>query len=265
MKPFIQFVLCMALVLSIAFNAHAEDTNKDEGVWIELFNGKDLEGWTPKINGYDLGDNFGNTFRVEDGLLKVGYEAYDEFNKRYGHLFWKDSYSHYRLRMEYRFVGDQCNGGEGWAFRNSGAMLHCQDPKSMDKDQEFPVSIEAQLLGGKSDGTERSTANLCTPGTNVEMKGKLFRPHCVNSSSKTYDGDQWVICEIEVRGDEVIRHFVNDELVLEYQKPQYDPKDKDAQKLIKDENNLLIKEGFISLQSESHPIEFKRVDLLVLE
>jgi hypothetical protein len=189
MKPFIQIALCLVTIFSLAFAGYAEDTDKEEGVWIELFNGKNLDGWTPKIKGYDLGENFGDTFRVEDGLLKVGYEAYDVFNKRYGHLFWKDSYSHYRLRMEYRFVGEQCNGGEGWAFRNSGAMLHCQDPKSMGKDQDFPVSIEAQLLGGKGDGTERTTANLCTPGTNVEMKGKLFRPHCVNSSSKTYDGD----------------------------------------------------------------------------
>jgi hypothetical protein len=58
---------------------------------------------------------------------------------------------------------------------------------------------------------------------------------------------------------------VNGELVLEYEKPQYDPKDADAKKLIKDEKNLVIEEGYISLQSESHPVEFRKVEIKVLK
>ena len=150
------------------------DDPKAEG-WIALFNGKDLEGWTPKIRGYEAGENYGETFRVEHGVLKVSYDAYPDFGLRFGHLFTKSPYSHYKLRVEYRFVGDQVEGGEGWAYRNSGAMLHCQSPESMRKDQEFPVSIECQYLGG-SDTGERHTANLCTPGTNVVMDGKLVSP-----------------------------------------------------------------------------------------
>jgi hypothetical protein len=80
-------------------------------------------------------------------------------------------------------------------------MLHSPPATSMGKDQDFPISIEVQLLGGLGKGP-RTTANLCTPGTNVEMGGKLFTPHCVNSASKTYDGDQWVRVEVEVLGDE---------------------------------------------------------------
>jgi hypothetical protein len=232
--------------------------------WIQLFNGKDLDGWTPKIRGYKLGDNFADTFRVEDGILKVVYDKYDgPFNDRFGHLFYKTEFSHYVLRIEYRFVGKQCDGGPGWAFRNSGVMLHGQKPETMAVDQEFPVSIEAQLLGG--DGTNpRPNLNLCTPGTHVEMDGKLVTRHCTNSSSRTFHGDQWVKCEVEVRGNEVIRHKIDGEVVLQYNKPQLDPTDRWAKPLIKDDK-VMLSGGTISLQSESHPVEFRKVELAVIQ
>lgn len=232
--------------------------------WVSLFNGKDLEGWTPKITGYEFGENFGNTFRVEDGVLKVRYDGYDSFNGRYGHLFYKDKFSRYRLRVEYRFVGEQVAGGPGWAVRNSGAMLHCQDPKTMRKDQEFPVSVEAQLLGGNG-RDERTTGNVCTPGTHIVMDGKLVTRHCTSSHSKTYHGDQWVTAEFEVNGGEMIRHVIDGEVVLEYEQPQLDPGDNDARKLIGADGDKILTEGYISLQSESHPVEFRKVELLVLE
>jgi hypothetical protein len=231
--------------------------------WAPIFNGKDLEGWTPKIKGQKAGENYKNTFRVENGLLKVDYSGYKAFGEQFGHIFYKANVSHYRVAVEYRFVGEQLTGGPGWAWRNSGIMLHCQDPKTMRVDQDFPVSIEVQLLGGKEKG-KRSTANLCTPGTNVVMDGKLETRHCFGSKSKTFRGDQWVRVEVEVRGGEVIKHFVNGEEVMSYSKSQYDPKDEDAKKLIKD-GNLALKEGYISLQSESHPVEFRKVELMVLE
>jgi hypothetical protein len=231
--------------------------------WISLFNGKDLAGWTPKIKGYPLGENFGSTFRVEDGVLKVSYDQYDKFDNKFGHIFYKDRFSHYRLRVEYRFMGEQCPGGPAWARRNSGAMIHCQPPETMEKDQDFPVSIEVQYLGGLGQG-ERSTGNLCTPGTNVVMGGKLITQHCTNSKSKTFSGDQWVTVEAEVHGDGVIKHFVNGEEVLSYEQPQYDDRDADGRKFIKGSQKL-IREGYISLQSESHPIEFRKVELMVLK
>ncbi len=254
------------LVAVIVPTAFPQDTSKKPDTeWVPLFNGKNLDGWTPKIKGYELGDNYADTFRVEDGVIKVSYDKYSEFDKKYGHLFYKDKFSHYRLKVEYRFVGDQCKGGEGWATRNSGAMLHCQDPKTMRKDQDFPVSIEGQFLGGLGKGN-RTTCNLCTPGTNVVMNGKLFTPHCTNSKSKTYNGDVWVTAEFEVNGAGAVKHFVNGELVLEYEKSQLDPKDPDAAKLIKArDGKLLLEDGYISLQSESHPIEFRKIEIQVLK
>ncbi len=231
--------------------------------WIQLFNGKNLDGWTAKIRGYELGENFGNTFRVEDGVMKVSYDQYDQFNERYGHIFYKEKFSHYIIRVEYRFVGEQVKGGPGWALRNNGIMLHCQDPKSMRKDQSFPVSIEAQLLGG--DGkNKRTTGNVCSPGTHIVMDGKLVTRHCNSSNSKTYHGDQWVTAEIEVHGSGKIKHIINGEVVLEYENPQIDENDNDAKKLIKGDNKLL-EEGYISLQAESHPTEFRKIEILPLE
>ncbi|MEZ6038164.1 MAG: DUF1080 domain-containing protein [Planctomycetota bacterium] len=234
-----------------------------QGEWQQLFNGKDLVGWTPKIRGYDAGVNFGDTFRVVDGLLTVSYDQYDgRFEGRFGHLFHDLEFADYRLRATYRFVGEQIADGAGWALRNSGLMLHGQPVATMAKDQDFPVSIEVQLLGGGEHG-ERPTANLCTPGTNVVRDGKLFTPHCLNSTSPTFRGEQWVTVEIEVRGG-TFRHRIDGHTVLAYDGPQLDPRDGDAKRLLADGRGVELTHGTISLQSESHPVQFKTVELLPL-
>ena len=231
--------------------------------WVSIFNGKNLDGWTIKIRGFEVNDNYADTFTVRDGKLVVSYDKYKEFKGKYGHIFYKEKLSHYKIRVEYRFVGTQPKRSPGWAIRNNGIMLHCQSPESMTKDQGYPVSVEAQMLGG--DGkNDRTTGNICTPGTNVVIDGKLVTKHCIPSNSKTYHGNQWVTMEVEVHGNGTITHKVNNELVFTYEKPQYDRKDKDAQKLIKDAQ-LMLSEGYISLQSESHPIEFRKIELMRLK
>lgn len=252
--------LLTAVFLSSGCTA-SQQTKQSE--WIDLFNGKNLNGWAIKITGHDVGDNYKNTYRVEDGIIKVGYDEYEKFGGKFGNLFYKQPFSHYVLRVEYRFVGEQVDGGPGWAFRNSGVMIHSQSPESMSKKQNFPVSIEVQMLGGDGEHP-RTTGNLCTPGTNVVMDGKLVTKHCINSTSETYHGDQWVTLEIEVHGNELIKHRVNGQTVITYSQPQLDPNDKDAQKLIKD-GKLLLSEGYIALQAESHPVEFRKVQLKLLE
>ena len=251
------------LALLLAFNSFAQNINYD-GEWQQLFNGKDLTGWDIKIKGHELNENYGNTFRVEDGVMKVSYDQYTDFNRQYGHIFHQEDFSHYLLKIEYRFVGDQAPEGEGWAFRNSGVMVHGQSAESMLKDQDFPISIEVQFLGGKGDGKARPTCNLCTPGTHVEMDGKLEKRHCLNSTSKTYNGDQWVTAEVLVLGNDVIKHIVNGDTVFTYQRPQiggpvvngFDP-------MVK-KDGMPLSKGSISLQSESHPIEFRKVEIMDL-
>lgn len=227
---------------------------------IQLFNGKDIADWTPKIRLHEVGENYANTFRVEDGLLQVRYDGYEDFDQQYGHLAYNTPYSYYLLRVEYRFVDEQAKGGEGWAWRNSGAMLHGQKPETMLRDQDFPISIEGQFLGG--DGTTaRTNSNLCTPGTNVVIDDELYTPHCISSTSDTYHGDQWVTADFLVLGDSLVQHILDKKVVLEYSKPQigggnvdnYDPQVKiDSQPLT---------DGYIYLQSESHPIDFRKVEL----
>ncbi len=256
----------LAAVLGLLISVNCATTLlAADGEWLQLFNGKNLDGWKVKLTGYDLNDNFGNTFRVEDGLLKVRYDAYDKFDRKFGHIFYEQPFDNYRIRVEYCFVGKQAPAGPGWALRNSGIMVHGQTPESMTKDQDFPVSIEVQLLGGDGEH-KRTTGNLCTPGTNVVMNDKLFKPHCTNSSSKTYHGEQWVTAEVEVRGNESIKHFINGELVLEYTQPQLDERDANAAKLIEQAGgNKMLSSGTISLQSESHPVDFRKVELRVLK
>lgn len=250
-----------AFLLFTACGLSAETPRQEE--WIPLFNGKNMDGWTPKFAGHDLGENYLDTYRVEEGVLKVCYDKYEKFGNKFGHLFYKEPFSHYRLRVEYRFTGEQVKEGPGWAFRNSGAMLHCQDPKTMGKGQNFPVSIEVQFLGGKGTG-ERSTINLCTPGTYVVMDGKLNKNHCINSKSKTYHGDQWVTAEVEVRGSS-FKHFANGEEVMAYTETQLDENDGDAKKLLSAGAEKSLKMGYISLQAESHPCEFRKVEILKLK
>lgn len=268
-------VLASVIVLS-ACNSKPKNQDSEqksaepatEENWIQLFNGKDLNDWQIKFTGHELGENYNNTFLVEDGLLRVRYDNWTEWDGSFGHIFYKDEFSHYRLRVEYRFVDEQVKDGPGWAFRNNGLMIHGQSAESMELDQQFPTSIEVQLLGGIKgmDGYDpRSTLNLCTPGTNVVMNGELIEQHCNNSKSDTYYGDEWVTVEVEVHGGEVIRHFVEGEEVMHYEQPQLDPRDATYEKLLPADGNKIISKGTISLQAESHPTDFRKVELLVLE
>lgn len=258
MKLKISLTLFVALAFLFVNQASAQKG------WIDLFNGKDLNDWNIKISKHDYNDNYANTFRVEGGLIKVNYDGYENFDQQYGHIFYKKPFSYYLLKVTYRFVGEQAKGGEGWAIRNSGAMLHCQAPETMLKNQDFPISVEGQILGGDGEHV-RPTSNVCTPGTQIVYEGKLFTPHCLDSKSKTYAGDQWVTAEFLVLGDSVIKHIIDKQVVLEYTKPQigggnvsnYDPKMK--------VDGKALTGGYISLQSESHPIEFKEVKLFNLE
>jgi hypothetical protein len=252
------------LLLLSTFLLACDSVKKEQRLeeWTSLFNGKNLDGWTIKMTGYELNDNYKNTFRVENGVLKISYEEYDQFNKEFGHIFYKDKFSHYKIRLEYRFIGNQASGGPGWAYRNNGIMLHSQSPESMALDQEFPVSVEVQLLGGNG-VDERSTGNVCTPGTHIVMEGELIKGHCISSTSKTFHGDQWVMAEVEVVGNTIIKNKINGEIVFEFTNPQYDEEDPDAKKLIKD-GILLLHEGYIALQAETHPTEFRKIEILDL-
>lgn len=254
---FLVFTCAIILALPIILSGFIPGGPPAKIKWEQLFNGKDIKDWTVKIKDHDLNDNFGNTFRVVDSKLQVNYDHYTKFNDQYGHLFYKKPFSYYLIAVEYRFTGNQVEGGPGWAFRNSGVMIHGQDPATMSKGQDFPNSIEVQLLGGSGEG-KRPTANVCTPGTQYVMNNSVVKNHCMDSSSPTFNGDQWVRVEALVLGDSLVVHYVNGEEVLRYQRPQTDP-------VGGAEEGKLISSGTISLQSESHPCEFRKVEIVNLE
>ena len=249
--------------LIFSFGAINSSLAQSDSEWISLFNGKDLQNWRVKFTGHPLGVNFRDTFRVENGLLTVSYENWDGFNGEFGHLFYDQVFSHYILRVEYRFIGDQVTNGPGWAYRNNGMMLHSQDPRSMTLDQEFPVSIESQLLGGNGVDA-RTTSNVCTPGTNMVMDGDLITRHCTNSNSDTFHGDQWVTAEMEIRGNEILVHRINGRIVFELHDIQLDETDPDAQALLANGAEFELKEGYVALQAESHPTQFRVIEILPL-
>jgi len=258
------FVIILVGVVFYQTRTPAQQRPQEVRQWLQLFNGRDLSDWTIKFAKHGLGENFRNTFRVEEGLLKVRYDQWPKFDGEFGHMFYKDPFSYYLLAAEYRFVGEQVAGAPSWAIRNNGLMLHSPHPRTMLKDQDFPISLEIQLLGGLGKGP-RTTANLCTPGTNVVMNGQLHTPHCTNSTSQTYDGDQWVRVEVLVHGDELVRHMIDGKTVLEYSKPQigggavsnFDP----AVKI----DGTLLTGGYISIQAETAPADFRKIELLNLE
>ncbi|MBK8087788.1 MAG: DUF1080 domain-containing protein [Chitinophagaceae bacterium] len=256
------FTITIACVVTLACHTTQKTTANKQ--WVSLFNGKDINDWMVKIQHHDVNVNFGNTFRVEDGIIKVRYDQYGDFNDQFGHLYYKTPFSFFHLKVEYRFVGELQKGAPSYTLRNSGVMFHSQDPRTMPKEQDWPISIEMQFLGGLSDGKPRPTGNMCSPGTDVVYQGKIADSHCINSTSKTYDGEQWVRAELIVLGDSLITHIINGDTVLQYSKPQigggvanrYDPK-------IKIDGKAL-KSGFIALQSEGQPVDFRKVEIMDL-
>jgi hypothetical protein len=258
---FLYFAILCVIAISCSITKPKEASND----WISLFNGKDIKDWTVKIHHHEVGDNYGNTFRVEDGIVKVRYDQYDKFDERYGHLYFNQPYSYYHLKLDYRFTGEWRSDAPSYTVLNSGVMFHSQDPKTMPKEQDWPISVEIQFLAGLGDGKPRPTGNMCSPGTDVVFNGQIDPRHCINSTSKTYDKDEWVKAEIIVLGDSSVTHIINGDTVLRYTQPQigggvanrYDPSIK--------KDGMLLSSGFIALQSEGQPIDFKNIELLNLE
>ncbi|MDX2304471.1 MAG: DUF1080 domain-containing protein [Microscillaceae bacterium] len=262
-SPLEHFFLGLCL-LSLFACLSACSTLKHPEKWKTIFNGKDLKDWRVKITGHALGINYKNTFQVKDGILAVSYDAYEQFDDKFGHLLYKKKLSHFKLRLEYRFIGEQVQGAPDWAFKNSGIKFHAQPPKKIPIDQKLLVAIETQLLGGNGQD-ERPTANVCTAGTHIEMNGELITQHCTNSSSATFHDEQWVRVELEVRGNNKVIHWVNGQKVLEYEKPQLDDSDPFAKQLLDEGHPRMLHEGYIALQAESHPVEFRNIQLLKLK
>lgn len=257
--------LALATVAAGCASAGAPAVNPAQEEWIDLFNGRDLSGWTVKIHHHEVGENFADTFRAEDGMIRVRYDGYGDFNDQFAHLYYDQPFSHYLVSLEYRFTGEVQQGAPDYVLLNSGIMLHSQDPRTMPREQDWPISVEMQFYALIPGQPPRPTGNLCTPGTHVVYQGQLDTRHCINASGRALPKDEWVHAEALVLGDSIVKHIINGDTVLIYSKPQigggvanrYDP-------AVWQEGKILS-EGFISLQSEGQPIDFRNVRLLELE
>jgi Domain of Unknown Function (DUF1080) len=259
-------VLCILFSNILNGQAGPEKKNnilgRDDGKWVSIFNGKNLDGWIPKVTGYVAGENPLNLFSVEDGILKVDYSKFKKFNGRYGHLFYKDKLSSYVLHVEYRFHGELLSDAPGFCYRNSGVMVHSQSAESMDVEQSWPVSIEVQLLGS-TDSVKQKTANICTPGTTVYYKGLFTNEHCVSSTSKYYFDNEWVSLDIIVHKGKTISMVIDRDTVLVVSKPQIGG-------FLLPENypvptGTVLEDGYIALQAEGTNIDFRKVELKILD
>lgn len=270
----VQVLYSLAIVFILAQSCNKKDEKEKED-WQSLFNGKDLAGWDIKIKDHPLNENYKNTFRIEDSMIRVVYSDYGKFDNQFGHLFSQTAYSYYKLKLQYRFVGDHLADAPIWSDRNSGVMLHAQSGKSMELHQDFPVSLEFQFLCGNGKDTV-PTGSVCTPGTFINYDGKIFTGHIQKSGSKTYLKNEWITAEAEVYGDSLIRHIINGDTVLTYTKPAIgegfvSPEHNWAKANILDsmlwinKANTPLIEGFIALQAESQPVDFKNIYLLNLE
>jgi hypothetical protein len=258
-------ILLLAITLILISIGGKAQTTTDNGEWQALFNGKNIDGWIPKFYHHEVGDNYANTFRVVDGVIQVNYDDYEKFGERYGHLFYKEPFSSFHLKFEYRFTDQWMEDAPSYTYRNSGVMFHSQAPNTILKEQDWPISVEYQMLAEAKEGESRPTGNMCSPGTEVFYKGKMDPRHCINSSSDTYKWDEWVSAELIVYSDSLVIHKVNGEKVLEYTKPQigggvangYDPDIK--------VDGKALKEGYIGLQAEGQGVEFRNIKIKELE
>ncbi len=254
---FLKILGLMLLLLSVACNSK----NTTENEWISLFNGKDLSGWTPKFYHHEVGENYADTFRVQDSSIVVAYDNYDSFDETYGHLFYDEAFASFHLKFKYRFTDEWMEDAPSYTYRNSGVMFHSQAPETILKEQDWPLSVEYQMLAEAEPGKSRPTGNMCSPGTDVYYQGEKSNDHCINSSSPTFRWDTWVDADLIVYQDSLIIHKVNGKEVLRYTDTQiggavangYNPKLKvDGQAL---------KSGYIGLQAEGQGVIFKDIKL----
>ena len=207
-------------------------------------------------------------------MIRVDYSDYEKFDNQFGHLYSHKPYSFYKVKLQYRFVGDHLADAPDWADRNSGVMIHSQSAQSVNLNQNFPVSLEFQFLCGNGKDTV-PTGNVCTPGTFITYDGKTFLGHIQNSNSKTYLKNEWINAEADVYGDSLIRHIINGDTVLTYTNTMI------GEGFVSNTNNWTwanitdslfwinrantpLSEGHIALQAESQPVDFRRIEILDL-
>ena len=251
-------------LVSLIGSAQSPSDKADRRDWIQLFDGKSLDGWVPKITGYPLEKTTPTPSASSTAPCRrrpTGPRRREQIRPSF--LPTSEVLLLHRRRrvpLHRRAGGRRSRLGHSQQWPDVAQPVAAIDVEG----PGFPISVEVQLLGGLPNGKPQSTANMCSPGTQVFIDGTMVKGHCLDSKSQTYAGDQWVRVEVAVRGGERLIHKVEGQTVLEYEKPtigggevnKFDP----AVKV----DGTLLTDGYIEIQGESHPTEFRKIEVLNL-
>jgi hypothetical protein len=218
----IRTYICLSLALIVllalphelkANDARTEKNKKSEKETIRLFNGKDLSNWV-----FFLKDNSvdpATVFSVKDGVIHIS-------GNPFGYMRTKESYSDYKLHVEWRYPLEATN---------SGVFVHGQEPDAI-----WLKCIECQLMAGNAGDF------VCMSGADMnertDKSNAIVRKMAPSSEKPT---GEWNTMEVTCDGN-TIEVIVNG--VLQNKG-----------------TNVSVSKGSICLQSEGKDIEFRIVTI----
>jgi hypothetical protein len=148
---------------------------------IELFNGRDLSGWTHELEDKTVKPDAVWTI-VEGVLICKGSPA--------GYLRTENEYENYQFTLEWRWPAGSPGG-------NSGVLLHTTEPLALGI---WPKSVEAQLAAGDA-------GDVWVIGTTVDVENpdvrRQGRRHLNLTDGSERPIGEWNQCEIVCQGSEI--------------------------------------------------------------
>jgi hypothetical protein len=205
----------ISLAQSVANNPKVSEKSSDEIV--QLFNGKDLNNWVFKLK--DPSVDPATVFTIVNGVIHI------EGNPD-GYMRTKESYSDYRLHVEWRWPSEATN---------SGVFVHAQPPDSI-----WLRCVECQLKAGDAGDF------ICMNGSDMNEKKdktKAFIKKFAASSERP--AGEWNTMEVVCKSNTI---EVNVNGILQNRG-----------------TNVNLSSGSICLQSEGKEIEFRNVFLSKLK
>jgi len=234
--------------------------------WVNLFNGKDLTGWTPLIHLSKVGVNTDSTFRpdLENNGIRVSYDkltgSFGGDQCKCGLLYYNKPLTNYRIRVTYRFFDPTVSNAPSWGKNNSGLMIFGIDPTKVTGDPIYPPIIEIQILGTPSGGGStnanecemRQFVNPTVTATHTGTCGNNKDSKAPGSGKTAPAAGVWTTLEADVHitGDTKVYQWPDTtNAVLIMSKPMY--------------GTQAVTSGYLAIQSEGQPIVFK--DILLKE
>lgn len=186
-----------------------------------LFNGENLDGWIGYLDDKSLDP--AQEFTVRDGVIHL--------SGKLGYLYTEETYSNYRLQVEWRWID---------TATNSGIFVHMTPAE-----RALPPTFECQLKAGNAG----FIYSLPLPGgpagpTTAAMRtsGQNSQPRLLPSNEKPVG--EWNQAEIVCDGDQITIH-INGELQNQA-------------------TGASVTAGHIALQSEGLNVEFRNIVLTPL-